>query len=129
MLAVKLLWAILSKQCAFFNSPVGQNFSTATLLHRLSTVLHHTSIIRRSSTAEFLLYLINSITVLAFSGERRVMIEETTWEDILDVVKVIDVECKEVDVPYTLSECLHILLSRSRYVHLCEDYDYDYYHH
>ena len=57
--------------------------------------------------------------MLAFNGERRAAIREEVWTVLLGIAESMKVdvnsdEWRELDVPYTPVECLHILLSRSR---------------
>ena len=85
----------------------------------IGELLRSVTIIQRSPTIRFLLYLVNSLTVLAFSGERRVAIREEVWTVLLEIAESLKVDVKgeewrELGVPYTPLQCLQILLSRSR---------------
>ena len=61
----------------------------------------------------------DEIMAIKDRGERRAAIREEVWQVMLEIAESMKVdvnseEWRELDVPYTPTECLHILLSRSR---------------
>lgn len=86
------------------------------LLDRLAKTLRDTVEKGRQdvSTQKLLLYLVNCITVIAFSGPRRLRIEESTLHCMIRMISFFNIDRSGLTTPYSPTECLHILLSRSR---------------
>lgn len=86
------------------------------LLDRLTKTLRDTVEKGRqdTSTQKLLLFLANCITVIAFSGPRRLRIGENTLQCMLRMTSFFTIDQRGLTPPYSPTDCLHILLSRSR---------------
>ena len=86
------------------------------LIDRLSKTLRDTVEKGRqdASTQKLLLYLVNCITVIAFSGPRRLRFEENTLQCMRRMISFFNINRSGLTPPYSPTDCLHILLSRSR---------------
>lgn len=106
----------MNKRCAFLGSPLSQNFAMDQLLHGLCRVINSTCEVGRQddSTQKLLLYLVNSVTVIAFNEKRRSYIDERTLESLLHMDSFFTLNKGVLGLPYSPRECLQILLSRSR---------------
>ena len=85
-------------------------------LTELTSTVHHITQARvmDAGIQRSVLYLLNAITLLAFSGKRKMLLPSTFFSDAVSAISTVVVPADLLDVSFSPLQCLQLLLSPNR---------------
>lgn len=109
---------ICIKRSSFIGSPLGQSLLITPLLKELASIVHGLTQTRMfdADVQRTLLYLLNAVALLAFSGRRKADLPPTFFGDVIFAASTIADPSGLLPLPYTPVYCLQLLLSPNRYI-------------
>lgn len=104
------------KRSSFLGSPLGQSMLISPFLAELVSAVHRFTQVRvmDAGIQRSVLYLLNAITVLAFSGKRKMLLPSSFFTDAISAISTVVVPAELLELPFSPLHCLQLLLSPNR---------------